>query len=73
MAEVKGVKLAGFVAWAIWLLVHLFYLAGFQNRLHVVLRWTISFLTRGRGARLIVPTEAEPSQPQVRIERRDAA
>ena len=52
----KGVHLAGFPAWALWLLVHLVYLIGFQNRLLVVLRWTISFVTRGRGARLIVPT-----------------
>ncbi|HEX3268973.1 MAG TPA: NAD(P)/FAD-dependent oxidoreductase [Gaiellaceae bacterium] len=54
VADVKGVRLAGFVAWVLWLLVHLFYLIGFQNRLLVILRWTISFLTRGRGARLIV-------------------
>jgi NADH dehydrogenase len=33
--------------------VHLFYLIGFQNRLLVVTRWTFSFVTRGRGARLI--------------------
>jgi hypothetical protein len=38
---------------ALWLGVHLVYLIGFQNRLVVLLRWTISFLTRGRGARLI--------------------
>jgi NADH dehydrogenase len=54
VADVKGVHVAGFVAWALWLLIHLFYLIGFQNRLLVFLRWTISFLTRGRGARLIV-------------------
>jgi NADH:quinone reductase (non-electrogenic) len=54
VADVKGVRLAGFVAWVLWLLVHLFYLIGFQNRLLVILRWTISFLTRGRGARLIL-------------------
>ena len=54
VAEVKGVRVAGFSAWALWLLVHLFYLIGFQNRLLVLLRWTISFLTRGRGARLIL-------------------
>ena len=54
VADVKGVHLAGFPAWAFWLLVHLVYLIGFQNRLLVVLRWTISFVTRGRGARLIV-------------------
>ena len=54
VADVKGVRVAGFVAWVLWLVVHLFYLIGFENRLLVVLRWTISFLTRGRGARLIV-------------------
>ena len=53
VADVKGLHLAGFVAWAAWLFVHLFYLIGFQNRLLVFLRWTISFVTRGRGARLI--------------------
>jgi NADH dehydrogenase len=53
VADVKGLHVAGFAAWALWLLVHLFYLIGFENRLLVVLRWTISFLTRGRGARLI--------------------
>jgi NADH dehydrogenase len=54
VADIKGLRLAGFPAWALWLLVHIFYLIGFQNRLLVILRWTISFLTRGRGARLIV-------------------
>jgi NADH dehydrogenase len=60
VADVKGIHLAGFPAWALWLLVHIFYLIGFENRLLVVLRWTVSFLTRGRGARLIVG-RAEPS------------
>ena len=54
VADVKGMRVSGFAAWALWLLVHLFYLIGFQNRLLVLVRWTISFLTRGRGARLIV-------------------
>jgi NADH:ubiquinone reductase (H+-translocating) len=63
VADIKGVRVAGFPAWALWLLVHLFYLIGFQNRLLVVLRWTISFLTRGRGARLIVPGRIGPQSP----------
>ena len=53
VADIKGVRLSGFPAWVTWLVVHLFFLIGFQNRLLVVLRWTISFLTHGRGARLI--------------------
>jgi len=58
VADVKGIRLSGFFAWALWLVVHLVYLIGFQNRLLVVVRWTISFLTRGRGARLIVGQRA---------------
>ena len=53
VADIKGVRVSGFVAWVLWLVVHLFYLIGFQNRLLVFLRWTISFVTHGRGARLI--------------------
>jgi NADH dehydrogenase len=53
VAEIKGLRLSGFIAWMTWLLVHLFYLIGFQNRLLVFVRWTFSFLTHGRGARLI--------------------
>jgi NADH:quinone reductase (non-electrogenic) len=59
VADIKGLRLSGFVAWVTWLVVHLFYLIGFQNRLLVMIRWAFSFLTRGRGARLI--TAAEPS------------
>jgi len=40
--------------------VHLFYLIGLQNRLLVFIRWTFSFVTRGRGARLIT-AQAIPS------------
>ena len=53
MADVKGVHLSGFIAWVAWLVVHLWYLIGFQNRLLVVIRWAVSFFTHGRGARLI--------------------
>ncbi|MFL6015445.1 MAG: NAD(P)/FAD-dependent oxidoreductase, partial [Gaiellaceae bacterium] len=53
VADIKGLRLSGFVAWLTWLFVHLFYLIGFQNRLLVLIRWTFSFVTRGRGARLI--------------------
>jgi NADH dehydrogenase len=68
VADIKGLHLSGFPAWALWLTVHLFYLTGFQNRLLVVLRWTISFLTRGRGARLIVERSERkaPDRPSAR-------
>ena len=53
VADVKGLKISGFPAWVTWLVVHLFYLIGFQNRLLVVTRWVFSYVTRGRGARII--------------------
>jgi NADH:ubiquinone reductase (H+-translocating) len=58
VADLHAIRLSGFPAWAAWVVVHLFYLVGFQNRLIVVFRWVISFATRGRGARLITNTPA---------------
>ncbi|HYO44218.1 MAG TPA: hypothetical protein VES19_13555, partial [Candidatus Limnocylindrales bacterium] len=43
----------GFVAWAMWLGIHIVYLIGFANRIVVSVRWAWSFLTRGRSTRLI--------------------
>jgi NADH:ubiquinone reductase (H+-translocating) len=53
VGQIKRLRLSGPVAWAGWLAVHLWYLTGLQNRLLVFIRWTVSFITRGRGARLI--------------------
>jgi NADH dehydrogenase len=53
VADIKGIHLSGFIAWWTWLIVHLWYLIGFQNRVLVVIRWAVSFFTHGRGARLI--------------------
>ena len=59
VADIKGLQLSGFIAWLTWLLVHLFYLIGFQNRLIVFMRWVISFVTHGRGERLITHPPAD--------------
>ncbi len=53
VAEIHGLRLSGGVAWLTWLTVHLWYLVGFENRLLVLIRWIVSFITHGRGARLI--------------------
>lgn len=60
VADIRGLRLSGFLAWVTWLVVHLFYLVGFQNRVLVLIRWAISFVTRGRGARLITQGERRP-------------
>ena len=61
VAEIKGLELGGFLAWITWLVVHLWYLVGFQNRLLVVVRWSFSFVTHGRGARLITDSITDSS------------
>jgi NADH dehydrogenase len=53
VADLHVVRLSGFPAWLTWLVVHLWYLIGFQNRLLVFIQWAFSFFTHGRGARLI--------------------
>jgi NADH dehydrogenase len=63
VGEIKGMRLSGFPAWAGWLLVHLFYLSGLQNRVLVMIRWAVSFVTHGRGARLITPADDPPTGP----------
>ncbi len=48
---------AGVFAWLMWLLVHIYFLSGFRNRLFVVMQWGWSYLTFARGSRLIVSRE----------------
>jgi NADH:ubiquinone reductase (H+-translocating) len=61
VADISGLHLSGFPAWLTWLGVHLYYLIGFENRLLVLLRWSYSFFTRGRGARLITEATGTPA------------
>lgn len=57
VCEVFGLRLTGFIAWWVWLLVHIYRLSGFRNRLIVLIQWAWSYLTFTRGARLIVGKE----------------
>ncbi len=57
VAQVGGWKFRGFFAWLTWLVVHIYFLTGFRNRLLVVLQWAWSYMTYRRGARLIVDKE----------------
>ncbi len=54
IAEFAGLKIHGFVAWIIWLFVHVYYLIGFKNRFFVLIQWAWSYVSYKRGARLIV-------------------
>jgi len=64
VADIKGLRLSGFIAWLTWLFVHLFYLVGFENRIVVFINWSFSFFSHGRGARLITSQAAEEPHEQ---------
>jgi NADH dehydrogenase len=53
VANLKYVHLSGLPAWLSWLVIHLFFLIGFENRVMVMWSWIWSYLTFQRGARLI--------------------
>ena len=64
IVEIGRFKFAGWFAWLTWLVVHIYYLTGFKNRLLVVLQWAWSYLTFRRGARLIVDKSNIPGSSE---------
>ena len=56
----SGLRFRGFIAWLMWLGLHLVYLIGFRNRTSVLLNWAWNYVTYDRGARLIVDAESTP-------------
>jgi NADH:ubiquinone reductase (H+-translocating) len=59
VADIRGLRLTGFVAWLAWAVVHILNLIGFRNRVLVALQWLWDYLTFQRGARLITGVAAE--------------
>jgi len=47
-------KMTGFLAWLAWLVVHIYYLSSFRNRVIVLFQWAWSYVTFARGARLVL-------------------
>jgi NADH dehydrogenase len=52
VATIGKLRMSGFLAWMMWLVVHLAYIVGFRSRITTVLHWTVSFLGRGRSERV---------------------
>jgi hypothetical protein len=52
--QLGAFRTSGAIAWGLWLLVHIYFLSGFRNRLFVLMHWCWSYMTFSRGARLIV-------------------
>lgn len=63
VARLAGVSFTGFVAWIVWLVVHLFQLIGFRNRLVVLINWAWSYLFFERAVRLILPAGRAQPEP----------
>ena len=66
IAEAAGLKFKGFIAWLMWLFLHVFFLIGFRNRLAVMFSWFWAYLTRERSARLITG-DAEEMQDAIKF------
>lgn len=57
VADIRGFKLTGFIAWMMWGFIHVFFLISFRNRVRVFAEWIWHYLTFKRGVRLIAKKE----------------
>jgi NADH dehydrogenase len=64
VARIFGMQLSGFIAWLVWILIHLLYLVQFQSRLVVLIRWGFQYISFDRGARLITGPTATDSRAE---------
>jgi len=54
IAEIRGLKFSGFLAWLTWSFVHILFLIGYRNRFRVMAEWIWKYITKQHGIRLIV-------------------
>ncbi|MDQ2733223.1 MAG: NAD(P)/FAD-dependent oxidoreductase [Armatimonadota bacterium] len=59
------IQLSGFLAWILWLMVHIVFLIGFRNRVIVLFQWGWAYFTFQRAVRLIPP---EPAREKAETE-----
>jgi NADH:quinone reductase (non-electrogenic) len=60
VAQFGKLGVSGYLAWWLWLIVHILYLAGFRNRLVVLVEWGYAYVTYHRGARVITAGRGDP-------------
>jgi NADH dehydrogenase len=63
VADFGFLRISGFVAWLLWIVVHIMFLIGFRNRVIVVFEWAWAYFTSQRGARLITGDLRGPPHP----------
>jgi NADH dehydrogenase len=59
VASIGRLRFSGFIAWVLWLVIHVLYLVGFKNRVTTVLHWAVSFVGRGRSQRTTTNAQLE--------------
>lgn len=72
VADFGFLRLGGFIAWLIWIFVHIAYLIEFDNKVLVLFQWAWNYFTRKRGARLITGEHLLPPLGTHRAETRDS-
>jgi len=70
VAQVGKLEFGGFVAWLAWLVLHLYYLIGFQNRFTTVLHWAVTFLGQRRSQMTITSQMIYARLAMTRVEAR---
>ena len=60
IADIRGLRFSGPIAWLAWLFLHIFELIGFRNRLIVMIQWAAAYVTLQRSVRLITYQETDP-------------
>lgn len=66
VAESVGMKFDGFIAWLMWLFIHLLFLVGFRNRIAVLIQWFYAYVRYRRGARIITGLQWREGSPEPR-------
>ncbi len=66
IVDLKGLRLTGLLAWILWLVIHIYYLIGFRNRLVTLFQWAWTYFTYNRNACLITVSRQQASKPKVK-------
>jgi len=64
VANIFGLHISGFLAWFVWLFIHLMYIVQFESRVLVFVQWGFEYLTFSRGARLITGDQEADTRVQ---------
>lgn len=65
IADLPWLHISGFIAWLMWLFIHLVSLIGFRNKLFVLIRWLGAYISFQRGVRLITGKDVEQAEQQI--------